>query len=250
MDSSQVLSHLQLQFSGQLVLYVDDIAKVLGKSEKAISNLIARKNLPFKIKAVGGHRCVDIFQVAQWLSSDAEMSEDIVKPPLAALKPLQRPSKSPGRSASVGGATSGNSQPKTAGLMVSEILRMRHDYAGAMERFVFGLRDSQDLAFMHEVVEKLFFASDLLASSYVVTIKKLAPANFKLRGEETIKYFDTQARACDFLLARLGHARTAKSKYVMHLDLSRSDESLFHVIINASQFAVVSNAIGIDLPGL
>src|SRR5450756_1291023 len=76
MDGNQVIAHLQSQFSGQLVLYVDDIAKVLGKSDKAISNLIARKGLPFKIKTVGGLRCVDIFQVAQWLSSVEEAPEN------------------------------------------------------------------------------------------------------------------------------------------------------------------------------
>jgi hypothetical protein len=80
MEFSVVLNHLQSQYSGQLVLYVDDIAKVLGKSDKAISNLIARDALPFKVKTVGGLRCTDIFQVAQWLASDQDIAEESEQP--------------------------------------------------------------------------------------------------------------------------------------------------------------------------
>lgn len=77
MDYSSVLAHLQSQFAGKLVLYVDDIAMVLGMSNKAISDLIAGNELPFNVKTLAGARCVDIFQVAQWLSSNAEMSAQV-----------------------------------------------------------------------------------------------------------------------------------------------------------------------------
>ena len=88
MDFPVVLAHLQHQFSGQMVLDVDDLAKVLGRSDRAISNLIARDALPFKVKTVGAKRCVDIFQVAQWLSSDEAMATESVK---VDATPPQRP---------------------------------------------------------------------------------------------------------------------------------------------------------------
>jgi hypothetical protein len=42
MDFSVVLNHLQDLYLGQLVLYCDDIAKILRTSDKAIDHLIAR----------------------------------------------------------------------------------------------------------------------------------------------------------------------------------------------------------------
>ena len=130
MDFSVVLNHLQNQFSGQLVLYVDDIAKVLGKSDKAISNLIARDALPFKVKTVGGClRCIDIFQVAQWLSSDQDLAGEGVeadaKPssPKFKSKPV-KPSK----------LTKGPEQlpeveaPALTGKVAAMLLKMRHGH--------------------------------------------------------------------------------------------------------------------------
>ncbi len=61
MNSSQIADHLKNQFLGASVLYVRDLATVLGKSEKAVANLISRKDLPFKVKNLGGLRCVDIY---------------------------------------------------------------------------------------------------------------------------------------------------------------------------------------------
>ena len=174
MDFSVVLTHLHNQFAGQLVLYVDDIAKVLGKSDKAISNLIARDALPFKVKTVGGLRCIDIFQVAQWLSSDQDMAKESVvvnsTPSLPKVK--SKPAK-------VFKLTKGqvllnsDEAPALTGNMAAMLLKMRHGQAIAMGRFVHGLRDIDDVVFMNEVMEKLFYTADLLSSSYVVTIKRL-----------------------------------------------------------------------------
>ncbi len=69
MDAQQVLQHLQSQYPGQLVLYSPQVAAVLGKSEKALSHLIARGQLPFDPKVVGSRKCVDIFQLAEWLAT-------------------------------------------------------------------------------------------------------------------------------------------------------------------------------------
>lgn len=65
-----ILEHLQSQFPGQLVLYAPDLAQVLGKSEKALSHLITRGQLPFPTKKLGGKHCVSIFHVAEWLAAD------------------------------------------------------------------------------------------------------------------------------------------------------------------------------------
>ena len=129
MESSIILAHLQNQFSGQLVLYVDDIAKVLGKSDKAISNLIARDALPFKVKTVGGLRCIDIFQVAQWLSSDQDMAQESF---VDARPPPSKVKSTPVRSTRL---TKGQEQfpsteaPALTGKAAAILLKMRHAQA-------------------------------------------------------------------------------------------------------------------------
>ncbi len=79
-----ILEQLKGQFPGQLVLYASDLAQVLGKSEKALSHLIARGQLPFPIKKLGGKHCVSIFHVAQWLAegdtSEAGLATVVEKP--------------------------------------------------------------------------------------------------------------------------------------------------------------------------
>jgi hypothetical protein len=79
MDFERVLASLQAQYPGQFVLFAPDIAKILGKSESAIEHLMARKSLPFQVKSVGRGRCVDIFQVAQWLSTDETMAQEALE---------------------------------------------------------------------------------------------------------------------------------------------------------------------------
>lgn len=77
MLAADVLKHLQSQFPGQLVLYAPDLAQVLGKSEKALSHLISRGQLPFRVKSLGGKNCVDIFQVADWLATDDGIADEV-----------------------------------------------------------------------------------------------------------------------------------------------------------------------------
>ena len=83
MDAQQVLQHLQSLYPGQLVLYSSQVATVLGKSEKALSHLIARGQLPFAPKVVGSRKCVDIFQLAEWLANPSPDRKNEVdrKPP-------------------------------------------------------------------------------------------------------------------------------------------------------------------------
>ncbi len=49
--------------------YAQDLARVLGRIEKALAHLIARAQLPFGMKTVGGRKCLDFFQVAEWRAS-------------------------------------------------------------------------------------------------------------------------------------------------------------------------------------
>jgi hypothetical protein len=248
MDVAQVLAHLQAQYSGQLVLYVEDIAKLLGKSQKAISNLIARKGLPFKIKMVGGRRCVDVFQVAQWLCSDAEVTEEVVGPVGARAIQNKREKQGAGRGLT---AQHAGTEQKTSGLMAAQILQMRHDYAAPLERFVSGLRNPDELEFMYEVLRCLFYSGDSLASSYVVTIRKFSPSGFKVLGEETAKYFDSKERACIFLVSRLEHTKYAKDKrHLVHFVFTHLNDTLFHAVATAGSLVVLNSAIHVDLPGL
>lgn len=67
-----------------------------------MTHLLSQDDLPFKVKRLGSERCIDIFQVAEWLHSDADVAEVVSAPSLAA---------------SVGGAPMASStpaSPKTA----------------------------------------------------------------------------------------------------------------------------------------
>lgn len=255
MDFSVVLAHLQTQFSGQLVLYVDDLAAVLGKSDKAVSNLIARKALPFKVKTVGGLRCVDIFQVAQWLSSDQDVAQESV---VVDSQPL--PSKVKSTPVRPTKLTKGQEElpsveaPALTGKVAAMILKMRQRQATAMGRFVHALRSIDDAVFMNEVMEKLFFTADLLSSSYVVTIKRLAPKGANVLAVETRKYYGTEDNAADFLVLNIIRWRyrkdKTKNKLVEHFVLEEPGKTLFHAIANDGNLTLICNSIGLELPGL
>lgn len=154
MDVNQVATDLRNQFSGQSVLYVNDLAMVLGKSEKAISNLMARRGLPFTVKFIGRRRCVDIFQVAQWLASDSGIIKDAMVPTVkpTALPPKQGPLK----------------RPYTQ--MEIAILQSRQSNAASLARFADGLADPSEKFFIHDVARKIAF-TDSRPSSIVLTCK-------------------------------------------------------------------------------
>ena len=176
----EVLAHLQNQFSGQLVLYVDDLAKVLGKSDKAVANLIARDGLPFNIKTIGAMRCVSVYEVAQWLSSDQGMAQESVA---MGPVPSARGKFKPFRPLPMTEKPEQLSPPKVQapnGKFAPALLAMRHRQAKSMGRFVQGLRIIDDVVFMNEVMEKLFYTADLLAACYVVTVRRLALKDAKV----------------------------------------------------------------------
>lgn len=105
MDNNKLklwLDYLAQLFPGQLVLYAPELSVVLGKTEKALRNLISRGMLPFQLKKLGGRNCVDIIAVAQWLASEDEdvptdSSVTSATQKKAAGKSAARPRKGRGR---------------------------------------------------------------------------------------------------------------------------------------------------------
>jgi len=251
MDFSVVLNHLQSQFSGQLVLYPKDIAKVLGKSEKAIAHLIARSQLPFKVKMLGGHRCVGIYEVAQWLASDQEVAQDVAAPPTI------KPSKAAKAVVAVKGpkmlkrpeVASASEKPGRKGLMVDKILAMRHDAPQVMARFANSLRDANAVVFMHEVLEELFYPRDMLTANYVVTVKRFASKASQAILKESRAYFPNEENARNFTLERLSEFEETKSLRTSHLLLEHGGTKLFHVVVSNGQVVVLDNTIDFYKPG-
>jgi len=235
MDFDAVLKYLQSQFSGAMVLYVEDIAMILGKSKKATSHLASRNELPFKIKKVGGFRCVDIFQVAQWFASDAEVAQEATQVAPAALS---IEAKAKGVKVTPGAPTRGKMPAQSQdvaehdesafGFMALNILKERKAQMLSLQRFVCGLSDPIEKAFMGDVVEKMFFSENLLSPSYGVTLKRLAPQYFKVRGDVRTKYFRSKEDALDYLVVKLVNAEYSVGSFITHLTLEQSGKTLFH----------------------
>lgn len=161
MDAQQILAHLQSQFPGQLVLYIDDLALILGKSNTAIRHLIQRKRLPFQVKSIGGHLCVDVFQVAQWLAGTPEAAEEVVAPQVKAPKPAEV--KAPNRRApkprsqdkppTDGQTPSGT--PQYSGAMIGEILKLRSDHVKRWSAAAASMPDATERRFVQALLEKV-----------------------------------------------------------------------------------------------
>ena len=260
MEFSLVLNHLQNQFSGSMVLYVDDIAKILGKSDKAVSNLIARDALPFRVKTVGGKRCVDIFQIAQWFSSDVDMAQECVAPTAETSRPKvnteHRTSVRPIRPIKLAQAhkqPSSTERPALTGTMAAAILKMRHAQSASIGRFIHGLPNDDEVAFMWEVMEKLFSNDDNPSTGYVVTIKKLNEAGEQFLGIGTPAHFEMQEQACDFLMERLNDWRFRKPLFsercVDYFALKHFEETLFHAVARDERLTVTINSVAMEFLG-
>lgn len=238
-DLAFVLADLRSQFSGQSVLYAADIAKVLSKSEKAIAHLIARKNLPFKPKVVGGLWCVDIYQVAEWFANAQEPgSQDL---------PIRPPKKAQQNAAMV---PIRNKPRGLTGKMAAAIVGARSAQIDAMGRFVFGLQEKDELAFMCDVFEELFFGGVASEQGYTVTIRSLGTSKFKRFAKETTHHFQTEESAADFLVLQLIRVRNADHKQVTHYLLDHRGQRLFHLVVTGKSWKFVSNKLELDLQGL
>lgn len=72
------------------MLYLDDIAKVLGSSNRAIAGLLQRKSLPFQTRKLDGKVVVDLIQVARYLAG--EVAQDL-SPPQKSAKRAEAPNR-------------------------------------------------------------------------------------------------------------------------------------------------------------
>ena len=71
MDSSLILADLREQFGAKkAVLYVEELAIVLGRTVDALYTLNSRNTLPIPCMKVGGRFAVSIYDVAEWLSGN------------------------------------------------------------------------------------------------------------------------------------------------------------------------------------
>lgn len=96
-DVDRYLNLLTNRFPDQMVLYLDDIVKVLSTTKRAVEGLIQRKSFPFETRKIGGRVCVDILQVARYLAGE-QMGESSIPPPVATAKPKrQRAQPSPAK---------------------------------------------------------------------------------------------------------------------------------------------------------
>lgn len=182
MSYELALAQLKEQFPGRLVLYPRDLAQILGKSELSVSHLLDRGHLPFQVKRVGRERCVDFFQIAQWLTAGAFEENPPKKPTGQERAPV------------VGNKRSGR---KAAALtpMMAELLQMRHDAPRALARLAAKLGDEDERCFMVEVAQELIFSREALVAQFVLTLKRqdLVPGGFT-RAEERF-FFDEYSDA-------------------------------------------------------
>jgi hypothetical protein len=182
MSYELALAHLKEQYPGRLVLYPRDLAQILGRSELSVSHLLDRGHLPFKVKRVGRERCVDFFQVAQWLTAGAEEEN-----------PPKKPTVQGCASGVATKAARGQVAPLTP--MMAELLQMRHDAPRAIARLAAKLDDEDERCFMVEVAQDLMFTRAAWTSQFVVTLKRqeVGPGGFTRADEQF--YFDDYAGA-------------------------------------------------------
>jgi hypothetical protein len=157
MNIELALAYLTKRFSGQLVLYSSELAEVLGKSERALENLIARDTFPFVIQKVGGQNCVDVFQVATWLTRNlkpADSAQDDSEEKSVRTKSA--------RTASGSKKTSGRSS------LSGKLAKLRFEAAGVMRRFAVSSDDADEQGYFRELagfLEQQFISDDDLQNS-------------------------------------------------------------------------------------
>lgn len=155
--SEQILQHIQSQYPGQVVLYAADLAKLLGKTEKALAHLITRDQLPFELKSLGGRKCVDIFQVANWLATGAEQAP--------ALAPESRGRR---KTDAARAATVSPPRQRASGSIGARLMEMRHEAARNMRRLAAECPDIEDAGFFNELTEGLLSQACVSAGRWTV----------------------------------------------------------------------------------
>lgn len=202
MDVGLVLEHLRAQFKEQMVLYAGDLAKILNKSEKAVQQLISRGSLPFQVKSIGGRKCVDIFQVAKWLASDLETTEE--------LDPTKKSSDAKGAKPRNSSSPSGRSS------IGKRLMERRHAQAAQLVRLADSLRDVDEGTFLRAVAEKYAFpATEANDWGFKVSCKSQRVWNGDLaRTESSVIYADLKeaTTALQSFIFESGSAESARIK--------------------------------------
>lgn len=177
----QILQHIQAQYPGQLVLYAADLAKVLGKTEKALAHLISRDQLPFELKSLGGRKCVDIFQLAAWLTRVEEEAQ--------ASAPAPRGRRRAG--AAQAAAVTPTKERGSKGRIGARLMEMRHEAARNMHRLGTGCADIDDTGFFNELAEGLLAQAGVSGGRWTVAYTGWKPAGVVL-VREAVKVFAHQ----------------------------------------------------------
>ena len=136
----------------------------------------------------------------------------------------------------------------TPGTMTDRIRQMRHDYLVATMRWIGSLLDSDEKLFMLEVIETHFYSYGELESSYKVSVRKIAPSGYKLRGHDEVKYFQSESHASDFLLRRVTNAVKSASKFMIYFELSYLGDELFQATVLEGNLTLRSNDAELTLP--
>lgn len=184
MDADQYLQHLQDQYPGQFVLYPSDLAKILGKTEKALAHLIYRGRIPFEMKTLGGRKVAGIYQVAEWLAG------------------LSDESLAPGReeqgSSTVGsGPKSSVSSARPRGSksgIGARLMEMRHEAALSLSRIGLTI-DADDAPFLNELIERLLTHPGVPDSNWTVKCVRWRHTDTTTLREETSIYCETRESA-------------------------------------------------------
>lgn len=91
MDTKEILADLRARFGDVTVLYAKDIAVLLGSpSTGAVYELIRRGGLPFPVRPIGGRPAASIYDVAAWLTGDAEPRPKAAAPKEKATLPTPK----------------------------------------------------------------------------------------------------------------------------------------------------------------
>jgi hypothetical protein len=137
-------------------------------------------------------------------------------------------------------------QQQLTGTKAAQILRARNARAVEMGRFVYGLRNSDELAFMSEVFEEMYFGVESKSLTFAVTVRKLPTPGSKCVAMESVQCFDTQGAATDFLLLKLIRVSALDHKHPTHYLMDHSGQRLFHVVVTGKTWTHVNNSIGLE----
>jgi len=211
MDAQQVLQHLQSLYPGQLVLYSSQVAAVLGKSEKALSHLITRGRLPFNPKVVGSRKCVDIFQLAEWLATPPpDRKNEVGRTP-----PNSDKRYTPSRKQ--------QTKSKREGLG-ARLMELRHETATTLRQLEATSTSGLTRDFVRDLADELL-RYDLLSRATVIV-----EARWLKIGNPPPLFFSEKRWACESVddAASIVHELQAKIATKSEISIAENGDVIFH----------------------